>query len=350
MFQNLFKNFTESFTSCTQITTGFADCTNAKITDTSSPCYWNSEIKKCGSFKDSGYCGKDNEKCVDDIDSDSSTSVEDTNSTILNDIQSLQAIEQQLFNSLEENTGLTTDQKNLIIEKINDISKMRLNLYLTLGGVNTFYQHALTNTKDTLVEQTETISIIETELNSAKQRLMALEEEKNNKIRLVEINNYYGQKYEEHSHLMKILVAMLVPILVLSLLLRKGIFSSEIYYILVAIIAVIGGIFLSRVLSSALTRDDMNYQAYNWSFDRSSAPKNTSTTKVDPWASISSGITGGMGLTCVGDACCTNGLTYDTTNNVCVLSSDATSASTTTSKSGYFHFTKPESFVNYNAF
>ena len=51
---------------------------------------------------------------------------------ILNDIQSLQTIERQLFSSLEENTSLTVDQQKEIIEKINNISKMRINLYETI--------------------------------------------------------------------------------------------------------------------------------------------------------------------------------------------------------------------------
>jgi len=257
--------------------------------------------------------------------------VEDANSNILNDIQALQAIEQELFNNLEENTGLTVDQKNEIIEKINDISKMRLNLYLTLGGVNSFYHDALTDSRDTLVQQTETIGIIETELNSAKQRLMTLEEEKNNKIRLVEINDYYGQRYEEHSYLMKILVAMLVPILILSLLLQKGLLSSQIYFLLVTVIAIIGGVFLSKIISSILTRDSMNYQTYNWNFDPAAAPKKKiSTNNVDPWVLRSPSLDG-IGLTCIGNACCSDGLTYDSANNVCVVSST-------------------EGFFNYNAF
>ena len=45
-----------------------------------------------------------------DTNSDSTDSQENT-TQILNDIQSLQNIEQQLFNSLEENTGLSTDQQ-----------------------------------------------------------------------------------------------------------------------------------------------------------------------------------------------------------------------------------------------
>jgi hypothetical protein len=54
--------------------------------------------------------------------------VQENTTQILNDIQSLQTIEQELFSSLEENTGLTTQQQKQIIEKINKISKMRINL------------------------------------------------------------------------------------------------------------------------------------------------------------------------------------------------------------------------------
>jgi hypothetical protein len=297
--------------------------------------------------------------------------MEDNNSNILNDIQSLQTIEKQLFNNLEENTGLTTEQQHKIIEKINDISKMRINLYQTLSGVNNFFQNALTSTKGTLVEQTAAIDIVEKELNNSKKQLRVLEEEKNNKIRIVEINDYYGQKYEEHSYLMKILVIMLVPILILSILLQKGILPEPIFYILVVIIAIIGGVFLSKTLSSILIRDNMNYQAYNWAFDHSSAPTTTSITETDPWASNSDTVSGGAVATCVGDACCLNGLVFDSANNTCVVSTSNTTTTTESfetfvndvltkpAKSGYHkpdvvlgevHPKSAESFVNYNAF
>jgi hypothetical protein len=294
--------------------------------------------------------------------------MEDNNSNILNDIQSLQTIEKQLFNNLEENTGLTTEQQRKIIEKINDISKMRINLYQTLSGVNNFFQNALTSTKGTLVEQTAAIDIVEKELNKSKKQLRLLEEEKNNKIRIVEINDYYGQKYEEHSYLMKILVIMLVPILILSVLLQKGILPEPIFYIIVVIIAIIGGVFLSKTLSSILTRDNMNYQEYNWAFDHSSAPTTTSITETDPWESTSDTVSGGAVATCVGDACCLNGLVFDSANNTCVVSTTTTTESFETlvndvlTKPAISGYHKPdvvlgevqpktaESFVNYNAF
>jgi hypothetical protein len=51
-----FLNFKEGFTatSCTQFT-NCVECVNGKVKDTSSPCYWNNEKNKCGSFNDPGY-------------------------------------------------------------------------------------------------------------------------------------------------------------------------------------------------------------------------------------------------------------------------------------------------------
>ena len=266
--------------------------------------------------------------------------VQENTAQILNDIQSLQSIEQQLFNSLEENTGLTTDQQKKLIEKINNISKMRVNLYQTLNGVNSFFQNTLANSKGTLTEQTAAIDIVEKELNTSKKRLKILEEEKNNKIRLVEINDYYGQKYEEHSNLMKIIVIMLVPILILAILFNKGLLPSKIYYILIAIIALIGGIFIWKIVFSIVLRDPMNYQEYNWYFDPSTAPTSTSTSSTDPWASTSFG-------SCVGDACCSDGLVYDSSLNQCVVSTGETTTDTTTSTESFVNNVFTKSSNNY---
>jgi hypothetical protein len=248
--------------------------------------------------------------------------VEENSTQLLNDIQSLQSIEQQLFNSLEENTGLTTDQQKKIVEKINDISKMRINLYETLNGVNSFFQNTLANSKGILTEQTAAIDIVEKELNTSKKRLKILEEEKNNKVRLVEINDYYGQKYAEHSDLMKIIVIMLIPILILAILYNKGLIPSKIYYILISIIALIGAVFIWKTIFSIIFRDPMNYQEYDWYFDAGAAPtsSSSSTNSKDPWENNSSKFG-----SCIGDDCCSDGLIYDSSLNQCVFSTSDSS-------------------------
>jgi hypothetical protein len=221
-------------------------------------------------------------------------------------------MEQQLFNNLETNSQLTPQQQQEIVEKMNQISNMRINLYQTLSGVNSFFQNALSSSVGTLQEQTVAVGIVENELNQAKKRLKALEAEKNNKIRLVEINDYYGEKYAEHSQLMKIIIFTLVPVIILAIINKSGILPNFIYYGLLAIVCIIGGYFFWMQYFSLISRDNMNYQEYDWYFNANSAPTNTSTTSSDPWLS-------NLDLgTCIGEFCCSTGQTWDPSINQCI--------------------------------
>ena len=239
------------------------------------------------------------------------------NEQILSDIQSLQKMEQQLFNNLETNTNLTSQQQQQIVEKMNQLSNMRINLYQTLSGVNNFFQNALSSSIGTLREQTVAIGIVENELNRAKKRLDLLEYEKNNKIRLVEINDYYGDKYAEHSQLMKIIIFTLIPVIILAILNNKGILPNTFYYVLLIIITIIGAYFFWRKIASILMRDNMNYQEYNWNFNSNNAPSG-SPSSTDPWLSLN------MPGTCVGQYCCSDGQTWDSSLNQCVGTSNIT--------------------------
>jgi hypothetical protein len=280
-------------------------------------------------------------------------SSQDSTGQILNDIQSLQDIEQQLFSSLEQNQNLSQDQQKQVIQKINDISNMRINLYKTLNNLNSNFQMNLTSSRGTLTEQTSAISIVENELNQAKMKLKMLEEEKNNKIRLIEINNYFGEKYAEHGDLMKIVIAILFPVLILAILNKKSILPNNVYYVLLIIIAVIGSYFFWMRMLSIWNRDNMNYQEYDWPFNSSSAPTApTDAISNDPW--ISNKVTSNFG-TCIGDACCSSGLTWDASANQCKVKSNTSSSGLASnaapvtkpgSSSKYSTNTTTESFVN----
>ena len=241
------------------------------------------------------------------------------NEQILNDIQALQQMEQQLFNNLETNSTLTPEQQQQIIQKMNQLSNMRINLYQTLSDVNSFFQSALSSSVGTLQEQTIAIGIVESELNRSKGRLDILTDDKNNKIRLVEINDYYGDKYAEHSQLMKIIIFTLIPIIILAVLNKKDILPNSFYYILIVIISAISAFFFWRRYASIIMRDNMNYQEYNFHFDPNDAPTGTSSgSTADPWLS---GISTG---TCIGDACCSTGQTWDASLNQCTGTSTVT--------------------------
>ena len=251
--------------------------------------------------------------------------IQDNSHEILANIQSLQMIEQDLVNSLDTNPNMTPKQQELIIEKINNISKMRINLYNTLGGVNTFFQDALKNSSGTLKEQTAAIELIENDLNQAKQKLSMLEDDKNNKIRLVEINTYYGQKYMEHTQLMKLVIIMLLTIIVLTILSKKGIISTRLYSgLVVAVVSISLIFFLAKRWVSIFMRDNMNYQKYEWNFNAADAPKPPTTGSTDPWLTV------GPYGTCVGSSCCYTGQTYDESINKCVTNTSTTATATAT--------------------
>jgi hypothetical protein len=241
--------------------------------------------------------------------------VEDRNAQILTDIQGLQTIEKNLFNNLEQglaSNSLTTEQKEKIVNKINEISQMRTNLYQTMNNGYAFFNKNLSSTRDTLVEQNSAINIVENELNEAKRRLKVIEQEKNNKLRLVEINSYYGQQYNDQTQIMKTVIMICVPILIFSILHNMSIIPSGLYSLLVILVVVVGAIYLWRQILFSVSHDNMNYQEYDWYFNKKTAPSidTTSTGSGDPWASA--------GIVCVGQACCSTGNIYDSTQNMCV--------------------------------
>jgi hypothetical protein len=256
--------------------------------------------------------------------SNSSKDLQEVNSKTLTDIQNLQKIEKDMFNSLETKNiqkQLTTDELTQIVNKINDISQMRVNLYKSLTNLNTFYNSELSDSTHTLGQQTTAIKIVENELNEAKKRLSIIEMEKNNKIRIVEINNYFGEKYADQTNLLKIILFIVFLFMIISLLFKKNIIPRIIYLLLLIILGLYALIKVFTLVYSIMLRDNMNYQEYNWNFKPSSAPSNSSDVinTSDPW--------GKPYVTCIGQACCYPGSTYDSTQNKCIPNTTDTSES-----------------------
>ena len=147
-----------------------------------------------------------------------------------------------------------------------------------------------------------------------------IDEEKATKLRLVEIDNYYTEKYNYQTKIMKTIIFICIPIIILAILANKNILPQSIYAGLVAIILIIGLYFLIRQLISANVRSPMNYQQYIWYFNNanaaaqvSSSSSTTPSSSTDPWTKLGS---------CIGQQCCSTGMTYDASLNYCVVSSN----------------------------
>ena len=238
--------------------------------------------------------------------------LQEKNQQVLNNISQLQTQEKQLYDSLDD-VSLTTEQKQQIINQINEISQMRLNMYASMKDMYSYYQKNVSASRSTLGQEVSAIDILENELNQSKRRLNLLQDEKYNKMRLVEINTYYGKRYNAHTKLMKIIVITCIPVIILAVLANKGILPSNLYAFLTGIIIIIGTVLVGLELIDMSNRDNMNWDEYNWYFDKSEAPtssSDSSSTESDPWATPS--------VVCIGSACCYDGSTYDDQKNICV--------------------------------
>jgi hypothetical protein len=165
--------------------------------------------------------------------------LQERNDQLLNNIKTLQTTEMNLYDSLE-NQNLNADERKHIIDKINQISQMRIDMYANLKYSYSNYQQNVSLSRNVVNDQMLSIDVIENELNDSKRRLNLLEEQKNNKIRLVEINTYYGKQYNAHKEIMQIIVLMCIPILILTVLANKGIIPSKLNLVITGIIIIFG--------------------------------------------------------------------------------------------------------------
>jgi len=261
--------------------------------------------------------------------------LQERNHQVLNDISQLQTTEQKLYDSLE-NVSITPEQKQQIIDKINQVSQIRINLYTNLQDMSSYYQENVSAAKTTLGQQKVAIDIIENELNDSKRKLNVLQEQKNNTLRMVEINTYYGDKYTAHKRIMKTVVIICLPLILLAFLANKSILPGNVYALLSGIVLIIGIIILGYQLIDLSNRSNMNWDEYDWNFNPDTAPETaaepTTSSSSNPWSSTAT-------AACVGSECCDANSSYDSTQNKCILDSNTTEAFTNSvlSKYAYSH-------------
>jgi len=237
--------------------------------------------------------------------------LQERNDQLLNNIFQLQNSEQQLYNQLN-NPDLTQEQRAQIIQQINQLSQIRLNLYSSLNTLTNGYQQNIKGAKNVVNDQMTTINIVEEQLNNNKIMLNALDSQKRNKLRLVEINTYYGKRFKSYKDLMKIIVIFSIPILLLTFIYNYDLLPSKLYAFLVGIIIIIAIFVIGFQIIDISNRDNMNWDEYDWYFNKSLAPsdKTKDSKYTNPWITPS--------LTCIGEQCCSNGDIYDSSLNKCV--------------------------------
>lgn len=258
-----------------------------------------------------------------DINIDYLSNIQSQNEEMINDITDLQNIEKELYNKLEiiSANKPVTDEDALelktnvdkIIEKINNVSDMRMNLYKNLQKNYTFYQNNVAGARETIIEQTTAINIVNDQLEKSKEKLRQLQDDKNIKLRSIEINTYYGKQYDDYTNVMKIIIYMCIPIIIITFLEERGIIPNGIYSGLFIVIMVVGIYFIGWKILHIVSKSKFDYDVYDWFFNLKNAP----TTNGDFAVGLSIKGPNPFDPHCIDGTCCSVGTVFDSSLGVC---------------------------------
>ena len=238
--------------------------------------------------------------------------IKDQGNQDIQTITTIKQIEQQIrsmYTSLEEMSVLPTpnlNKQNQILSKIEDLQKLKTSLYQGLSANYASTQSSVAEARMALVDETAVAGVISNELQNANKNLSALQNERYNKTRMAEINDYYSSKYETQSKIMKTIVYFCIPILILGILMKKSIIPQNIALSLIGILTglVIIVVFLQAV--DVMRRDNMVFDEYKFPFDADNVDLSSDSNSDDQPTKTE------WGLSCAGKACCPEGNDYGT--------------------------------------
>lgn len=248
----------------------------------------------------------------------------------LKNIQQLQDLEKQLYQKLQSKSvngaNTTAAEQQATIAKINELSQMRVTMFEELDSIYKDVQGRVAQSRVDLVDQLVVTGVVEKELNDAKRNLNAMNTDKHNKMRIVEINTYYSQKYRAQSSLMKAIIVISLVLLVLIIVAKKEFVPENIMNGIIGVWVLISAIYLIRRIVDLNTRSNMNFDEYDWDWN----PKDNSNPTVlkyneeqilgsaSTFEDDAKDFVAGLGLGCVGSSCCATGTKYDKNKKQCI--------------------------------
>ena len=251
----------------------------------------------------------------------------DRQAALLKNINNLQTMESDLYNQLEAASVNSTDSANQdsIVKKINELSTMRMTMFKELDGMYRSMQGRVAQSRIDLVDQMTVTGVMEQELNNAKKNLNIIQANKNNKMRLVEINTYYASKYKAQADLMKMVIMVCIPLLILAIVAKKGWIPQNISKALMVVVIVVGGFMILKQAINLLSRNNMNFDEFDWSWNADANDPNVYEYNQEQLEGTSddteddaNSFAANLGIGCVGSDCCADGTIYDEDKNQCI--------------------------------
>ena len=159
-----------------------------------------------------------------------------------------------------ETHGPTTNTLNLINESYDQQNSM-------YDSLSNRYKNVLKEqsaNESTVTEHDVMLDVLKKNLDSTKSEINTISDSKANKMRMTEINTYYNQKYQMQINLLKYIIAISIVIIILGYIRKIELIPNSIVNALIIVILVVAGGGLSVKLYDIYSRDNMNFDAYDF--------------------------------------------------------------------------------------
>jgi hypothetical protein len=134
------------------------------------------------------------------------------------------------------------------------------------------------------------------------------------KKRMIELNTYYGKRFNAQAGVVKLFIYTCVPVLILAILANAGLIPTTIAGFIIVIIIVTGLIYIYAAVSDINRRSKMNFDEYEWEFDPSRVGN---MTNPNPDYVSKGGLGAGIGSGCVNGNCCGSNTIWDPNSGIC---------------------------------
>jgi len=141
------------------------------------------------------------------------TSYSEDSTNQLAEITNISQILRELYADLESSLSdpnISSQESDNIIKNIETLTKVKGILIDNYIQIN---QNAQQTSISQNIAYTETVSAIaatDKEIEESKKKIALLNEEKYNRLRLIEINNYYGSQYSNHQKIILYIIGLCI--------------------------------------------------------------------------------------------------------------------------------------------
>ena len=204
--------------------------------------------------------------------------------------------------------------KGLALTAIKDNVKTQSDLYRVAAEISELNATAAAVAADYENSRNLLSDVASEQLTEARANAEELISANNGKKRMIELNTYYGKRFNAQAGVVKLFIYTCVPVLILAILANAGLIPTTIAGFIIVIIIVTGLIYIYAAVSDINRRSKMNFDEYEWEFDPSRVGN---MSNPNPDYVSKGGLGAGIGSGCVDGNCCGSNTIWDPNSGIC---------------------------------